>query len=512
VSNSSVGRFCLVLHTHLPWLLHHGSWPVGEEWLYQSWAHAYLPVIDVLTRLGDAGYRDLITLGVTPIVNDQLDDAYAIREFGTWLAFWQLRAQYAATRPEDHVRAAAAREFRGAQWALEQWAGPWSAGASPLLRKLSDAGVVELLGGPAAHPFQPLLRESIAAFSLETGLNDSTVRWGHRPRGIWAPECGYRPGLEQLYAAHGVSHFMVDGPTLQGVGASPADAWTIGTSDVVAFGRDLEVAYRVWSPKSGYPGKPWYRDFHTFDHPTGLRPMRVTSKRTPSELKRPYDPERAARAAFDDAVDFVDVVRGRLIALADQRDGKPATVVAAYDTELFGHWWHEGPLWLEHVLKLLPEAGVHVTTLSGAIADGAVAGAATPGPGSWGSGKDWRVWSGPQVADVVKQHDALQDRFVGLVEKRVTSHNDVARDPVSDQLARQLLLALSSDWAFMVTKDSAAGYARDRAHGHLSDFARIAEAVAARDESAARAEVTRQHIYDNPLPHLRVRTSRGDLG
>jgi 1,4-alpha-glucan branching enzyme len=503
MSDKTVGRFCLVLHTHLPWLLHHGSWPVGEEWLYQSWAHSYLPVIDVLTRLGNEGYRDLLTLGVTPIVNDQLDDSYALREFGTWLAFWQLRAQYAATRPETHVREAAAREYRAAQWSLDQLAGPWSGGASPLLRALSDSGVVELLGGPAAHPFQPLLREPIADFSLRTGLDDATVRWGHRPRGIWAPECGYRPGLESLYADAGVSHFMVDGPTLQGVGASPADAWTIAGSDVVAFGRDLEVAYRVWSPKSGYPGKQWYRDFHTFDHPTGLRPMRVTSKRTPSELKKPYDEERAAIAAREDAVDFVNLVRNRLIDLADQRGGKPATVIAAYDTELFGHWWHEGPVWLEHVLRLLPEAGIEVTTFAGAIESGAVAGDVAPEPGSWGSGKDWRVWAGPQVADVVKMHDDLQDRFLSIAESRREQRSGYGRDAIVDQLARQTLLALSSDWAFMVSKDSAAGYARDRAHGHLSDFARIADPLAAGNEAAALVEVVRQRSYDNPLGHLR---------
>ena len=494
-----------MLHTHLPWLLHHGSWPVGEEWLYQSWAHSYLPVIDVLQRLAREGRTNLLTLGVTPIVNDQLDDAYAHKEFGTWLAFWQLRAQYAATRPEPHVRAAAAREFRAAQWSLEQWAGPWSAGASPLLRELSDSHAIELLGGPAMHPFQPLLREPIADFSLRAGLDAAALRWAQRPRGIWAPECGYRPRLENLYAAHSVSHFMVDGPTLQGVDRSPADGWTIGNTNVVAFGRDLDVAYRVWSPKSGYPGNQWYRDFHTFDHPTGLRPMRVTNKRTPSELKKPYDPERAATQAYADAFDFVTVVQQRLIDLAAQRDGRQATVVAAYDTELFGHWWHEGPVWLEHVLRLLPEAGVHVTTLEGAIADGAVAGSADPEPGSWGSGKDWRVWAGPQVADVVEQHNQLQDRFLRIAAARATQHSTSGRDAITDQLARQTLLALSSDWAFMVSKDSAAGYARDRAHGHLSDFARIADPLAAGDEAAALAEVVRQRTYDRPLAHLRYR-------
>jgi 1,4-alpha-glucan branching enzyme len=194
--------------------------------------------------------------------------------------------------------------------------------------------------------------------------------------------------------------------------------------------------------------------------------------------------------------------------LADERGGKPATVVAAYDTELFGHWWHEGPVWLEHVLRLLPEAGVTVTTLAGAIETGAVAGDAAPEPGSWGSGKDWRVWAGPQVADVVKMHDDLQDRFLAIAQSRRDQGDAPGRDPIVDQLARQTLLALSSDWAFMVSKDSAAGYARDRAHGHLSDFSKIADPLDAGNLTAALDEVVRQHHYDNPLGHLRFNWPR----
>ncbi len=448
----SAGTFCLVLHTHLPWLARHGAWPVGEEWLHQAWATAYAPVIEVLERLAAEGRRDLLTLGVTPVIAAQLDDAYCLREQHTWLGFWQARAEGLGASGRDPVTAA--REFRASQSALRRFEERWSRGGSPVLRGLQDAGAIEILGGPLTHPFQPLLRTPIRRFALRAGQDDAVLRRGRRPAGIWAPECGYAPGMEDDYAAAGIDHVLVDGPTMLRAERSTGNAWTIGDTDVIAFARDLEVTYRVWSPRRGYPGGPWYRDFHTFDHEWGFRPRRVTSVRTPSREKAPYDEERAHAAIEADARDFVSHVRERL----RDRD----LVVAAYDTELFGHWWHEGPLWLERVLRLLPEAGVTVTTLQGA-AERHVAGRVDLPAGSWGSGKDWRVWDGERVADMVAINAEAQDAFLTWQRGRPRSR---ARDHVADAAANELLLALSSDWAFMVTKDSAAAYARGRAAGH----------------------------------------------
>ena len=445
-----VGTCCVVLHTHLPWLLHHGAWPVGEEWLHQAWATSYLPLVAMLDRLAAEGRRDLLTLGLTPVLAAQLDDPFALREFHTWLGFWRTRADGLAHRP-GAVGDLGRLEVAAAEEALAAFEGGWRSGASPVLRPLLDAGVVELLGGPATHPFQPLLHERVVRFALRTGLDDASVRLGRRPRGLWAPECGYRPGLEDLYAEQSIDHLLVDGPTLLGAGASTADAWTLGDSDVVAFGRDLEVTYRVWSPKRGYPGGPWYRDFHAYDHDSGLRVSRVTSTRTASEDKARYDPAQARAAVDHDVEDFVATVRQRLEDHRRERDGRPGLVVVAYDTELFGHWWHEGPQFLEGVLRALPAAGVRLTTLAGAIEAGHVAGRADPGPGPGASGKDWRVWDGAAVADVVGTNAAVQQRLLSSSTRR-RPPGPAGADPV-DQLARDALLTLASDWAFMVSHD-----------------------------------------------------------
>jgi 1,4-alpha-glucan branching enzyme len=480
--------FTLVLHTHLPWLAHHGRWPVGEEWLYQSWSAAYLPLLRVLRTLAAEDRQGLITLGMTPVVTAQLDDPYCLAGMHHWLANWQLRALEATTLGSQALRAFGIREHAEARRALDEFATRWRHGAGPLLRELIDAGAVELLGGPLAHPFQPLLHPRLREFALWEGLADARQRFGHSPAGIWAPECAYAPGMEHGYAAAGVRHFMVDGPSLHG---DTALGRPVGDTDVVAFGRDLAVSYRVWSPKSGYPGHVAYRDFHTHDHTTGLKPARVTGRNVASAAKAPYDPDRADAAVDGHVADFVEVVRRRLLT-ETERIGRPAHVVAAFDTELFGHWWYEGPVWLERVLRALPEAGIDVGTLSQAVARGFTGTPVELPPSSWGSGKDWQVWSGEKVADLVQLNAEVVDTALTTVDKALEQartsgplDGPAPRDFVADQILRETLLTVSSDWPFMVSKDSAADYARYRAHLHAHATREIADACASGRRAAA---------------------------
>ena len=491
------GSFALVLHSHLPWLAHHGSWPVGEEWLYQAWAASYLPVLDVLDELAAEGRTDVVTLGVTPVLAAQLDDPYTLAAFNTWLGFWQARSEELASERDSSLRDLAKYEFTAASQALV--AHRRRGALSPSLRRLADAGVIELIGGPATHAFQPVYPDEVVQAGLRIGLDDAGQRWGRRPAGIWAPECGYRPGLEEVYAQSGVGRFLVDGPSFRHVGVDTWAGRTVGDSDVVAFARDLDVTYRVWSPRRGYPSDPYYRDFHTYHHGTGFRPARVTSVNTPSHEKAPYDPTAVARVVARDAADFVSVVVDRLDEIAAAR-GRPGLVVAAYDTELFGHWWHEGPEWLAVVLRALPAAGVNVTTLRGAQSAGLVDGRIDMAAGSWGSGKDWRVWTGTPVADMVADNDRLVRRWRKLPAPRWDQ-----RDPVADQIAREALLALSSDWAFMVTKNSAAQYARARHDTHHEAFARLVEARLGSDDSACVAMASELRTRDGVFAHLDAR-------
>jgi 1,4-alpha-glucan branching enzyme len=502
-----VGTFCLVLHTHLPWLAHHGSWPVGEEWLHQAWAMSYDRVAAVLEDFAADGRRDVLTLGVTPVVAAQLDDPYCLDLQRTWLADWFWRASGMTCDRDPDRRRLGRWEAQRAARSAEAFDRRWRNGGSAVLRRLADTGTVELLGGPLAHPFQPLLDPAVARFELSGGLDDARLRFGRRPQGIWAPECAYRPGLADLYAQQGVGHFLLDGPTLRHVGADTSRGHRIAGTDVVGFGRDLEVTYRVWSPRRGYPGGKWYRDFHTFDHEWGFRHSRVTSTSTPPHSKAPYDPGRAAAAVEADARDFVGHVRSRLADI-ERQDGSPGLVVAAYDTELFGHWWLEGPDWLRRVLTLLPEAGVRVTTLAGAREAGLVGGTVHPQSGSWGAGKDWHIWDGEAVHPLIADNSAAQIRVLQLLK---TLPADAGRSGVADQLVRNLILALQSDWAFMVSHGSAGEYARSRHDQHHWSTAELADAIehAGWESDSARSLAAVHRAADGPFGHLDARLLSG---
>jgi 1,4-alpha-glucan branching enzyme len=492
-----IGSFSLVLHTHLPWVAHNGTWPVGEEWLHQAFTGSWRRVIRVLESLAGHGYSDVLTLGVTPIVSAMMDDPYCLNEIHSWAGRWQLRAEELSQRAE--FDSLAVHERREAVACVADLETRWlTGGMSSVLRPLIDAGVIELLGGPATHPFQPLLTERFAAAQLATGLADARLRFGCRPAGIWAPECGYAPGMEHFYAEHGVTHFLVDGPAVRD---ETGFGYQVGDSSVVAFARDMPTSYRIWSSRAGYPGGSAYRDFHTFDHASGFRPVRVTGRDIPTESKRRWEPAAASAAVLRDAHDFVAAVVGRLTDLRAVH-GRSALVVAAFDTELFGHWWYEGPEFLDAILRLLPQADVQLRTLSSARAAGLVAGSIELPASSWGAGKDWRVWDNEQVADLVDDSAHAQKRLFTLFDAR--DGRFVGRDAAMDQLVREAFLLTSSDWAFMVTRDSAASYARERARVHAERFDALADAIENRSpETGWLAD--RLRAIDGPFGHLDAR-------
>ena len=481
--SAPLGTFCLVLHTHLPLLAHHGRWPVGEEWLHQAWAQSYGPLLEMLGGLGDSGARDLLTIGVTPVLAAQLDDPYCVREHHRWLADWQLRADELSGHRDPTLRTLGGYEARQARAAIARFEQSWSAGGSPLWRQLADAGVVELLGGPATHPVLPLVRDPVAHLALHTGLDDHARRFGRRPPGIWLPECAYTPGLELLLEEHDIARVMLDGPSLLRAGGQTSRAYQLADSAVTVVGRDLDVTYRVWSPTHGYPGGPWYRDFHAYHHDSGFKLSRVTGERVPAEQKAPYEPARARHAVHAHVDDFVSLVRSRLRDVRD-RDGSPGLVVVAYDTELFGHWWHEGVDWLQAVLQRLPSAGVQVRSLGSALESLPPQASLRPSRSSWGLGKDLSVWDGPGVADMLDHQRWAQAALLHTSEAHRRPH--LGRDPWLDDLAEAVLLTCASDWPFMVSHGSSADYARSRLTGHVDDVANLLQARRPRADSTHR--------------------------
>ncbi len=444
------GRIAFVLHTHLPWVLGHGGWPVGEEWLYQACANSYLPLLDSLSRLGQRGFRKIASLGITPILAAQLDDPRALIGLECWLHNWQLRA---LNLPINHPLRK--YDLSKSKSTLDIFQDHFSRGAAPRIRSLIDEHVVEFLGGPATHPFTPGLDPRIHEIALRTGLADAVRRYGTAPTGIWVPECAYRPGQENVYAQVGITHFMVDEPAVAAAGGKASVPYQLAGSSVNVTARDAQVSDLLWSHERGYAGSAAYRDFHLVDHDHGLKLSAVGDKGL--QEKPLYDPQSAQVQVEVDARNFV---RELVNNFENQRDlgEKLPTLVIGIDTELLGHWWHEGVAWFERVIELLPESGIVTSTLD-EVTSMAQTSIQLP-ESSWGSGKDWSVWTGDQVRDIVVMNNQSQDYVLDLIDRRTCTSAEL----------NQLMLQLSSDWAFMVTRDSAAQYARDRVLTHMNQL------------------------------------------
>jgi 1,4-alpha-glucan branching enzyme len=522
------GEVAVVLHTHLPWLRGHGNWPVGEEWLFQAWGESWYPVTRVLLRLAEEGQRDLLTLGVTPLVAWQVADRRLRDDLGTWLAgnMWRAEEQRtAALHAGDDVAALGPFYWRHYADLLAFHEQVEAAGGLlAVWADLASRGVVELLGGPATHPYLPLHADTgVVDAQLATGLAAHAGWAGTRPTGIWAPEMGYRPrgpvadataeptavdrhgtprlptlpgerpGLEEHYARHGISHFLVDAPTLVRAAGGDERDWTVrpdvpspgarapdevvhdgvrvGDGDVVAFARDLSVAYHVWSPTAGYPGNAWYRDF--FAHGSfGLHPSwRVTDKSLPPDTKATYEPDRAAARVGVD----VDHLHGVVREVLDPRPGQ--LVVAAYDTELFGHWWFEGPAWLEGLLRAVhADPALRTTTLASRIDRRPPTRRLHLPESSWGYAKGHASWVTPDTRRMWRAIRDAGDRLRPWLDATLA---DPALVGARDQAVRELALLQCSDWPFMVTRGNAPDYADARFDGHLDRLARLVDGLAA---------------------------------
>ncbi|MFP5223966.1 MAG: 1,4-alpha-glucan branching protein, partial [Actinomycetota bacterium] len=344
-----------MLHTHLPYLKHNGVWPSGEDLFHQAVSESYLPLLEMFGRLADDGFTDVCTLGVSPMVGHQLADDHMLDELGWFLGRYEPRAIRNAVMYEgahrDEVRALAGFYATWARRRCESLDAQVAVHGDlrSAFASLGARGVVELLGGPLTHPLMPETHPHLAELQMRLGRQAfAGTDWG----GIWLPECHYRPGVEETLDRQSVTHLVVDGPTMIRSGGDTTRPRRIADSAVVAFARDLDSTYKVWSPTGGYPSGKWYRDFFHYDIEAGFKDWRVTGTRKPLHQKRPYEPQAAIAAARTDAADFVAHIVRTLQERTTTEEPDPM-IVAAYDTELFGHWWFEGPVFLEEVLRTL---------------------------------------------------------------------------------------------------------------------------------------------------------------
>ena len=442
------GELALVLHTHMPYVEGFGTWPFGEEWLWEAMATSYLPLLDVFAREEAA-----ISLSLTPVLCDQLEAPGIAERFLAFLG---------DVRAETHRR-----DIEGCREGAPELVAELEASARDYERAAERFEAIgrDLLGAlaphagwtsAATHAVLPLLATS-AGVELQAGTGIAA----HRRRfegwhgGFWLPECAHAPWLDPLLADLGVGAVCADLTDVLGRG-TPAQLRPLrGRHGPTIVPIDREVIELVWSD-GGYPAHGTYRDYH---HHT------VHHHRPWGNDGMPYDREGARALAAAHARDFVARVRARLEE-ASAALGRPALCVCALDTELLGHWWHEGVAWLDAVVGEAAAQGLALARLDDALERHEPASLAEPLPvTTWGTPRDLSTWDGPAVADFAWRARAAELRIAA------------AGGAAGERALRELLALQSSDWAFMATRRLAGDYPRERAAGHATELDRALASI-----------------------------------
>jgi len=546
--------FVLVLHSHLPWVLGHGRWPHGSDWLCEAAVDTYLPLLEQLHALEADGVAAPATIGITPVLANQLASPVFASELRAFLA------QRLATCDEAPASLRSTGDLHllplVAFWRerLERFLRLFDSLDGDLtrgFRRLADAGRIELIGSAATHGYLPLLgRDESIRLQLRLGAAEHARIFGRAPTGCWAPECAYRPagpwtarpdrpavtraGIEEYLAAAGFRYFVVDahlahaGAPLGGyegipLGAerfdaerhdhparstdpvehSPYRAYRVGAprggAPVAALVRDPRSSLQVWSRQQGYPGDEWYLEFHKIRWPGGLKLWRVTGPDVDLGDKRPYEPQAARERAQRHAAHFADLLAGIAGARPRAADG---LVVAPFDTELLGHWWFEGVEFLgslyrdlRHRSEVRPvTAGAHLTQHPARTALRFAA-------GSWGANGDDSMWLNPGTAAMWQRLWPLEDAFWNVVPAALAT---ASAHPVLAQAARELLLAQASDWEFIVSTGAAGDYAERRFADHCDGAERLVAALGAGGDALTAATRLAEELarHDNPFPDV----------
>jgi 1,4-alpha-glucan branching enzyme len=544
--------FIFTLHSHLPYVLNHGRWPHGSDWLCEAALDTYLPLLEAIRGLSSEAIPSPVTIGFTPVLANQLTSPIFVAEME---AFLEQRIQACDEAPTSLAATSDGH--------LLPLVGFWRARLLRLqalfhsidqdligaFRALEAAGRLEIIGSAATHGFLPLLaRDESIRLQLAVGVSEHRRIFGRSPSGCWLPECAYRPrgpwepwptaprtgmrrGIEEHLADAGFRYFFVDAhlaaagrplglsgdpnggdpiihaPVTQGTPSeplrSPYRAYRVAHGPVAAYVRDPRASMQVWSRFEGYPGDEWYLEFHKMRWPGGLKLWRVSGPGVDLGAKQPYNPDAAFDRARGHGQHFAHLLSGIAATQTQNREG---VIVAPFDTELFGHWWFEGPEFLASVYRTIgrQQDAVRPMTGSGHL-DAHPPRAAIRLPwGSWGANGDNSMWLSDRTAWTWERLWPLEQAFWDVAPNALASPS--AR-PILAQAARELLLAQSSDWQFIISTGAATDYGEKRFNIHCDDATRLIAALAPGNEgeleSAQRLAdelFRRDHLFPNVVP------------
>lgn len=525
-TQAPLGDLVLVLHAHLPFVRHpeHEDF-LEEDWLYEAITECYLPILDALHGWKEDGVGARLTMSLTPPLCEMLRDELLVGRYERHLRRLIALAEdeHARAEREDAEYAGPARLYRDRlNSLLDHFIHRYGRDLVGAFGRMQEAGVLEIITCGATHGFLPLLsaEPSLVRAQIKAGARSYRQHFGRNPPGIWLPECGYYPGVDELLAEEGICYFIVDTHGVLNAEPRPEKgsyAPIVCPSGVLAFPRDPECSRQVWSAEEGYPGDFRYREFYRdlgwdrrkedlqgFLLPngerknTGLKFHRITGRGVELNKKEVYDRLAAMNAVDSHARDFVDN-RGRQIDYWSEALQAPPVVVAPFDAELFGHWWFEGPEFLNRVVRTadLDQRTFRLSTPSDVIAR-RDAQLSVPAASSWGDRGHAEVWCNDKNDWVwPRLHEAGRKMNAAVLAHPNPTEGERR---LLAQMGRELLLASASDWPFIITMDTMVPYAVKRIEEHIARFELLHGAL--NGGSVEEAWLGEVEARDNIFPYL----------
>jgi 1,4-alpha-glucan branching enzyme len=486
------GYLSLILHAHLPFVRHpeHEKF-LEETWLFEAITETYVPLLQMMERWERDGMETRLTLTLTPTLCAMLLDPL-------------LRTRY--VRHLDELIELAEKELHRTHWdkplnelaqlyfrrfgEIRKTYFAYEKNLVAAFAKFQDAGRLEIITSAATHALLPLLANHPPSLRAQILVARDHYRscFGRDPRGIWLPECAYVDGVETVLQEANIRWFITDTHGLLHANPKPrygVFAPIFTPNGIAAFGRDLDSAKQVWSKHEGYPGEVNYREFYRdigFDLDldyvkphlpasdnrgfTGIKYFRITGD---SQNKQVYNRVTALQTAAGHAHHFLEARRAQIEHLAGIMD-RPPLVLSPYDAELFGHWWYEGPEFLDYFMRkaYYDQSVFSLVTPEEYLKEFPSNQIAKPAASSWGEEGYWRVWLNEKNEWIYPHLHAAQERMTALARKFVNATS--LQERALQQAARELLLAQASDWPFILRTGTSPDYARKRVKDHLFRF------------------------------------------
>ncbi|MHA1292759.1 MAG: glycoside hydrolase family 57 protein [Promethearchaeota archaeon] len=488
-----LGYFGLVLHGHIPWCKKSGTWPAGEEWLFEAMNETYIPMLNVLRELKDEGIKTAITINITPILAEQLADEYMNQRFTEYMEDLIKRAKSDIQRFENHKERKELAEFylKKFEKVLDTFYHNYYRDILGTFKWLENEGMVELITCGATHGFLPLLESDSGIFSqIQLAVDTHKKYFGKQPKGFWLPECAYRPrkykdgkireSIDYWLNNSGIEYFFVDSHGILNaeileqkneIGLSTLFCYKL-TTGVSVFGRNPSTSRQVWDAKIGYPGDEFYRDFYKKDFKSGFHYWRITGKNTHKDQKQLYNINKAQESVKSHANHFISIVIAELEKFFENYNEK-GIIVSPYDFELYGHWWMEGIDWLKNIFELINlNDKLEMTKFSDFLSlykD--KFSIIKMGESSWGEGGHFQVWKNPEHGWIWSYINSSIKDFENILEANSKPNSWELR--ILRQISRELLLMEGSDWPFLLYTKQAKEYANQRFHHHHQRFNKL---------------------------------------